>query len=295
MKYLRAIDFYWSMALHTPTLRLLSSSVLIAVSGIFRLRIASLFLGISLGIFIYLAGFLIIYATYTFDRTLGSEEDKINKKELISSRKDIAIVICLISLATGILILSREGLILVAFLPVIIGYAYGKGLRIGNRVLKLKGNFGMKNLIVSITWGTFITGIVQHWADSGYVVLLFILPFITVKSFINTVIWDFRDVKGDAAAGIKTLPIYLGEKKARRLLQVMHIVLHLWMAYGMYMNLINTEWTIIFTLALAGMINTILYTKPSTGNEPGSWKTTRSILMHGEFILAVILREVTHF
>jgi 4-hydroxybenzoate polyprenyltransferase len=283
------------MAIHTPTLKLLSSSVLIAISGVFRLRIASLFLGISPGIFIYLAVFLIIYATYTFDRTLGSEEDKINKKELISSRKDIALALCLISLATGCLILSLENLLLIALLPVIIGYIYGKGLRIGHRVLKLKGNFGMKNLTVSITWGMFLSGIAQHWADSSYIVLLFILPFITVKSFINTVIWDFRDVKGDAAAGIKTLPIYLGEKKARRLLQIMHIVLHLWIAFGIYMNLINAEWTIIFTLALAGMINTILYTKPSTGNEPGSWKTTRNILMHGEFILAVVLREVTHF
>lgn len=281
------------MAIHTPTLRLLSSSILIAISGVFRLRIASLFLGISPSIFIYLAVFLIIYATYTFDRTLESKEDKINKKELISSRKDIALALCLISLATGCLILFRENLLLIALLPVIIGYIYGKGLRIGHHVLKLKGNFGMKNLTVSITWGMFLSGIVQHWADSSYIVLLFILPFITVKSFINTVIWDFRDVKGDAAAGIKTLPIYLGEQMARRLLQVMHIVLHLWIAFGIYINLINAEWTIIFTLALAGMINTILYTKPSTGNEPGSWKTMRSILMHGEFILAVVLREFT--
>ena len=280
---------------HTPTLRLLSSSILIAVSGIFRLRIASLFLGISPGIFIYLAGFLIIYATYTFDRTLGSEEDKINKKELISSRKDIAIVICLISLAIGSVILSLDGLLLIALLPVIIGYAYGKGLRIGNRVLKLKGNFGMKNLIVSVTWGTFITGIIQHWANSGYVTLLLILPFITVKSFINTVIWDFRDVKGDAAAGIKTLPICLGEKKTRRLLQAMHIILHVWVAFGMFIGIINGEWIILFTLGLAGMLNTILYTKPSTGNEPRSWKSMRNILMHGEFILAVVLGEFICF
>ncbi len=282
------------MAFHTPTLRLLSSSILIAVSGIFRLHIASLFLSISLDIRIYLAVFLIIYATYIFDRTLGSEEDKINKKELISSRKDIAIALCLISLAVSYLILFQQGLLLIALLPVIIGYVYSKGLRIGHSVLKLKGNFGMKNLIVSITWGMFLSGIVQHWADNGYIILLFILPLITVKSFINTVIWDFRDIKGDDAAGIKTLPIYIGEKKARRLLQVMHIVLHLWIISGIYLNFINAEWTVIFTLALAGMINIILYTKPSTGNEPKSWKTMRNILMHGEFTLAVVLREFTH-
>jgi len=55
-----------------------------------------------------------------------------------------------------------------------------------------------------------------------YSASIFVFPFFMMKSFINTVIWDFRDVKGDDAAGIKTLPIWLGEKKTRKLLQLMH-------------------------------------------------------------------------
>ncbi|MCX9012155.1 MAG: UbiA family prenyltransferase [Candidatus Methanoperedens sp.] len=282
------------MALHTPTVQLLSSSILIALSGIFRIHIASLFLGVSPGILIYFAGFLVIYATYTFDRALGSEEDKINRKELVSSRKDIAIIVCLISLAAGAFFLSQEGLLPFALLPIAIGYIYSKGLRIGCHTIKLKGNFGMKNLTVSLTWGMFIAGIIQRWADI-YIVLLFIFPFITIKSFINTVIWDFRDVKGDFIAGIKTLPIYLGEKKTRRLLQVMHIMLHLWVALAMLMNLINVERTVIFTAVVIGMINTSLYTKPSTGNEPRSWKIARNLLVNGEFALALLFRGVIGF
>lgn len=282
------------MVLHTPTIQLLSSSILIAVSGIFRIHIASLLLGISPGILIYFAGFLVIYATYTFDRALGSEEDAINRKELISSRKDIAIIVCLVSLAAGAFLLSQEGLLPVALLPVTIGYIYSKGLRIGRRTLKLKGNFGMKNLTVSLTWGMFISGIVQRWADI-YIVLLFIFPFIMVKSFINTVIWDFKDVKGDSAAGLKTLPISLGEEKTRILLQVMHIILHLWVALAMLMNLINTEMAVLFTAGVIGLINTSIYTKPSTGNESGAWKTLRNLLVNGEFALALLIRELTYF
>src|SRR5574341_2622251 len=128
------------MALHTPTIRLLSASILVALSGVFRIYIASLFLGIVPDIPVYLAGFLVIYATYTLDRALGCEEDCINRKELASSRKEIALVLCLISFITGSFIFARYGLILTAFLPLIIGYIYSKGIHIGCISLKLKGN-----------------------------------------------------------------------------------------------------------------------------------------------------------
>ncbi|HLB69592.1 MAG: hypothetical protein OIN88_11445 [Candidatus Methanoperedens sp.] len=64
-----------------PTLRLLSSSAAVAISGALRLHIAFLFSGIEPKIMVYLAGGLIIYATYTLDRTFSSNEDEINRKE----------------------------------------------------------------------------------------------------------------------------------------------------------------------------------------------------------------------
>ncbi len=198
------------MVIYTPTLQLLRASILVALSGVFRIFIASLFLGIAPSRWIYLAGFLVIYATYTLDRALGCEEDKINRKELTSSRTDIALVLCLISFLTGSFLFFREGLLLIAFLPFIIGYIYSKGIHIGRISLKLKGNFGVKNLAVSLTWGVFISGVIQQWAGIQ-LALLFVFPFFAVKSFINTVIYDFRDVKGDAVAGIKTLPICFGD------------------------------------------------------------------------------------
>jgi 4-hydroxybenzoate polyprenyltransferase len=282
------------MVIHTPTLQLLRASILVALSGVFRIYIASLFLGIAPSRWIYLAGFLVIYATYTLDRALGCEEDKINKKELASARKDIALILCLISLATGSFLFFRENLLLVAFLPFIIGYIYSKGIHIGCISLKLKGNFGVKNLTVSLTWGAFISGVVQHWAGVQ-TSLLFIFPFFAVKSFINTVIYDFRDVKGDAAAGIKTLPICLGDRKTRLLLQAMHNILHLWIVISMLMSFIKVEAALLMTLWLAGMVYTYSYTRPSPENEPKIRKIMRDLFVDGEFILAVSIKAVTGF
>jgi len=281
------------MANYTPTIRLLSASILVALSGAFRIHIASLFLGIEPSIWIYLAGFLVIYATYTLDRALGCEEDSINRKELASSRKEIALVLCLVSLLIGSFLFYQEGLLLIAFIPFIIGYIYSKGIHIGCISLKLKGNFGVKNLTVSLTWGTFISGIVFKWA--GIQALLYIFPFFAVKSFINTIIYDFRDVKGDSAAGLKTLPICFGEKKTRLLLQTMHIVLHLCIAIAMLLNFIRVEVAMLLTLLIAGMIYTSFYTRPSTENEPKMRKIARDVFVDGEFILAVFVSTIISF
>lgn len=278
----------------TPTIRLLCASILVATSGVFRIHIAFLFLGIIPKIMIYFAGFLVIYATYTLDRALGCEEDRINRKEVESSRRDIAIVISTISLILGSLLFFKEGLLFIAVLPFAIGYIYSKGIRIGSCSLKLKGNFGVKNLTVSLTWGIFISGIAQRWASSE-IVLFFVFPFFVTKSFINTVIYDFRDIEGDVAAGIKTLPICLGVEKTRILLQVMHIVLHLWMAIAMLLSFIKSEITLFFTVWLAGMLYTCFYTTSPPANEPKIRKIIRDLLVDGEFIIAVSLRTITTF
>ncbi len=282
------------MDYHTPTLQLLRASILVALSGVFRIYIASLFLGIAPSRWIYLAGFLVIYATYTLDRALGCEEDKINKKELTSARTDIALVLCLISFLTGSFFFFREGLLLIAFLPFIIGYIYSKGIHIGRISLKLKGNFGVKNLAVSLTWGVFISGVIQQWAGIQ-LALLFIFPFFAVKSFINTVIYDFRDVKGDAVAGIKTLPICFGDRKTRLLLQAMHNILHLWIAISMLLNFIKVEAALLVPLWLTGIIYTRYYTRPSPENESKIRKITRDVFVDGEFILAVFIKIITGF
>jgi 4-hydroxybenzoate polyprenyltransferase len=282
------------MIFNLSTLKLLTGSILVGISGVFKLHIAFLLLGIAPDLKTYLACFLIIYATYTLDRAMDNEEDKINRKELDSSRKDIAIGFCFVSFIAGSLLLSLKGLLFMAFLPIIIGYIYSKGICIGSRKLKLKGNFGMKNLTVSLTWGSFISGIAQGMTNST-IVLLFIFPFFTVKSFINTVIYDFRDVKGDAIAGIKTLPICLGEIATRRLLQVMHILLHLWIAASMLLRFVMVEMVLFVVSCFAGLMYTWFLTRPSLQNETRSRKIMRDVLVDGEFILAVFIRTIIRF
>lgn len=282
------------MALNIPTIRLLSTSILVALSGVFKLYIVSLFLGIELSAPVYLSFFLVIYATYTLDRALDCEEDKINRKELVSSRKDIALIVCLISLITASILLFRENLLFIAFLPFAIGYVYSRGLRIGNSTVKLKGNFGMKNLTVALTWGLTIFAIAQQCAGISRA-LLFVFPFFAVKSFINTVIYDFRDVEGDRIGGLKTLPVCLGVEKTQELLQIMHILLHLWVVVIILLDLVYPEIVLFLVSWFSGMVYTIVYTTPPPADESRFRKIMRDVLVDGEFIMAVFIKQITGF
>ncbi|HEY9205402.1 MAG TPA: hypothetical protein VIO58_05725 [Candidatus Methanoperedens sp.] len=165
------------MGFHIPTLQLLKASILVAISGAFRVHIAFLFLGAEPNFSVYIAGGLIIYTIYTLDRTLESKEDEINKIELAGSKKNVVLVVSFIAFITGSLILFMKKLYIVPILPLLIGYLYSKGIKIRGMNLKLKGGLGVKNTVVALTWGVSITGIAaSKTANMASLFFIFFLP-----------------------------------------------------------------------------------------------------------------------
>jgi 4-hydroxybenzoate polyprenyltransferase len=208
-----------------PTINLLRSSVLVSFSGALRIHIAFLLMNISSVFLNCLAGGLIIYSVYTLDRAMDSEEDMANRPELKGASNRTALIISLMCFVAGAAILTSDGLMIIAFLPLITGYLYSKGLKIGKFDLKLKGGLGKKNLVVGITWGAFIAGIAG--IDSGNVVApLIVFLYFGMKLFVNSTIYDFKDIKGDTLAGIRTLPVVLGQRKAKKILLILHLLSH---------------------------------------------------------------------
>ena len=210
----------------TPTINLLKSSILVSFSGALRIHIAFLLLQIHSVFLNCLAGGLIIYAVYTLDRALDSEEDLANRPELKGASKKTALIISLVCFLIGAAILTANGLILFAFLPLVTGYLYSKGAKIGKFNIKLKGGLGMKNIVVGTTWGAFIAGIAGIYSTNMLAPALVFLYF-GLKLFVNSAIYDFKDIKGDTLAGIKTLPVALGQKKAKVMLFSLHTLSHM--------------------------------------------------------------------
>lgn len=270
------------------TLNLLESSVLIAFSGSLRVYIASLLLQTHSSTLTCLAGGLIIYSVYTLDRTIESEEDSINRKELSCSRKDIGLVASLLTFLIGSYIFAREGMLALAFLPFTIGFLYSKGIKIGRFALKLKGGLGIKNFVVGLTWGAFISGLAGSTCKNVLpIVLVFILY--GVKTFVNSTIDDFKDIKGDTLAGIKTLPICLGDQNTRTFLLGLHVLSHLILCIALIKGVVAFEPLIIVCSFICGSICIQNYT-----NEEKylSRKLELAFFKDGESTVTLMLRVI---
>lgn len=224
--------------LYNPTVKLLNSSTVVGISAAFRLYIAFLIAGMYPNTVALIAFGLVIYATYNFDRCLDSKEDAINRKELGGANKIFGMYVCFAAFIAGYIMFASLGIYLAPLILFTTGYFYSKGIKIGERKIKLKGGMGIKNLVVGSTWGLTIMLIVGNWV-SGIFTLLSVFVFYTVKLFINSSLYDIKDIEGDIAAGIKTLPSALGLRKYGMVMSVLCFVLHLSMLMFMIQGFIK--------------------------------------------------------
>ena len=242
----------------TPTMRLLNASTNVAIAAVFRLHIAFLLAGIAARIPEYVAFGFIMYATYTLDRALECKEDSINKSELCGANRTIGLVACITAFFSGTVILFYDGIYLAPLLPFIIGYLYSKGLRVGSYKLKLKGSLGGKNIIVGLTWAGTIALIVSQWCSSIQT-LSIIFFFFGVKLFINSCVNDFKDVQGDIAAGVKTLPAYLGEKLTKKVLLLTLAGMYCLITFAIFFSVIKNEWIILLFSLVITIVFLVVY------------------------------------
>ena len=273
----------------TPTLRLLNSSTVVAIGGGLRLHIAFLLAGIAMRIPEYIAFALIIYSTYTLDRALDCKEDAINKAELRGANGKIGLLASLATFLIGTAILFHDGIYLAPVFPFIVGYVYTRGIRIGPHSIKLKGGAGVKNMIIGITWGGTIALIVSQWC-SAFETVLVIFLFYGLKLFVTSCVNDFKDVRGDLAAGIRTLPVCLGEKTTKKLLIGIIIVLHCLMAYALVTNVIRNEVVIILYSLIITVSFLMLYSASFEKSSLLLVRKTRDIVIYWESAITLAIR-----
>ena len=267
----------------SATINLLKASLVVAISGGLRLYVAFLLSGKNVGISIPLVMILIVYSTYTLDRTVNCIEDEINRTEESNANKFFPYFLSCMCLMWAILILIQNRIFpLIALFPIIMGFMYTKGFKIGDYSIKLKQGMGIKNFFVAFTWALTIIFLIYP-AENLSLFLIFILFFI--KSFINTVIFDFKDIEGDSQAGLKTIPVYFGELKAKLLLHLIQSSFHISLIVLAIFSLIKFEMFILLYSWIGGTIYISLYAN--------SKKTIfRSIVVHGEWAHMLIFRSL---
>lgn len=171
--------------------------------------------GRSVDLIACLAVPLITFAIYAPDKVSDSKEDLINNPgRAILAKYPIKWLAALSYTAAIVLVAWWDASKLFAVLvPGLGGIVYTA--RIGG--VRPKDIPGMKNLIVATVSAICYAGL------TGGPLQLYVLAFLLI--FIDTVLFDIRDIRGDAAESVRTLPVLLGRKRTIAILVALDGVL----------------------------------------------------------------------
>ncbi|MCZ7383019.1 MAG: UbiA family prenyltransferase [Candidatus Methanoperedens sp.] len=265
------------------TLKVLKSSIINGISGWFRLCIAFLLTGKASDLVLCFAFSFVVYSVYTLDRTLKSKEDEINRPEEKNADKNIVFFIISVLLFTASLLLVLKKVSpLAALFPFVIGFLYSKGFKIGRISIRFKQGLGIKNFIVAFTWAFTIMVFIYNFTEN-YLQSFWFFVFFFFKSFINTVLFDCKDVEGDSVAGLTTIPVYFGEQRTRIILQFLNSSFHLIFVASVLSGLVKFDTIILLYSWAAGSIYISRYANRK--------KTIfRSLIVHGEWTYILAFR-----
>ncbi|AGB01617.1 UbiA family prenyltransferase [Methanoregula formicica] len=278
----------------SATAALLNASCLTALSGSARLYLAFLLAGLPPDCLACFAAGLVIYSTYTLDRVFASSEDKINRTDYAHARRDIGVAVTFVAFITGTALFCSRNIWVAPFIPFFIGYLYSKGIRIGNLRLRLKGSLGGKNLVIGLTWGGTIAMVIAG-SDVSILSVLVVFLFFFGKLFINSVIYDMKDTLGDMSAGIRTLPVVLGENNTRLVLAGIFIFIHLLVALSMTFGLLSQEIVILTVSSLTTCLILVFYSSALETSVSWLMRNLRISLIDCEAPVTVLIRfAITH-
>ena len=189
------------------------SSLYIGGSGFCKAFAGFILMGASTNLHACFSVFLTVFSVYSLNKLTDIKEDAINFPErlgFLAGRTRLILVYSLsaYSLAVVLVALEKPVAIPIIFIPLIANALYSSRLIPG--LPRLKDIPFMKNLVVAISWALVCVLIPAAYSERLDTKVLLIICFMFLKSIINTILYDVRDVAGDKENGIITVPILLG-------------------------------------------------------------------------------------
>lgn len=208
-----------------------SSSLLLALDAPLIVLFGYLLYGTQINYAILVAAALAVFAIYNLNKATDRAEDAINRPDSAQRSNKHYVVSAAVSLIVSLTIGAFVSALAftVLLVPILVGLLYS--IRLIPGVPRLKELTGAKSVVVAFSWsiyGTFLPLVVQS-TDPSKMPLVF--SYIFLQVLVNTILFDVLDTKGDAASGVKTIPLVLGRAKTRFFLIIANSTLALWLAF----------------------------------------------------------------
>ncbi len=227
------------------------TSILIAIIGFLLPYFSFLLYEVKVNFNLLLASFLLMFAIYNLNKLTDIKEDSVNVPDragFIEKNKRFVFRATIISYiaAFSLSFLQNPLSIFIILFPFCMGIIYS--IKISN--FRLKDITGIKNIVVALSWtviGTFLPLAVSF---RDFVVILSIFYFFFIKCFINTVVFDVRDIEGDRISGVRTIPVVFGRHKTKNLLLILNSTLIPWLVYS-YLSGFFHQYLFVLMFAIA--------------------------------------------
>ncbi len=183
---------------------------------------ASALLGVATPLPAVVVG-LVSFAVYTANDLADRDEDAINTPDhasFVASHPAIVAVLAVGTFALGAAIAWWSGgsvALVVACVPLGASLLYSLPVTLGGR--RLKDVLGANTTLVALAWAVTVTGVPLTVAGRAVgPVAIAVCLFLYLRTFISVEVFNVRDVTGDAATGVDTIPVVLGVPRTRQLL-----------------------------------------------------------------------------
>lgn len=189
--------------------------------------------------------FLVTFAIYNFNRHTDRREDEINHPGRVAFIKKYGKILVILSvfaylLAIWLSLYGGSGAQLLVMVPLVtlVLYSLRWFPKNGDTSERLKEIFVIKNVVVSAAWGGTVTFLpVLYFEAPISAASLYVFVFFFLRFFINTVVFDLRDIAGDSKENINTIPVVLGYTRTRNVLQLLNAFIGLFFVLAVFFGI----------------------------------------------------------
>ena len=210
---------------------LTSTSIFIALNASIVAAFSSLLYGVEVKPIILLIAFLATFSVYNMNRATDRAEDSINRPRVASRSLLFFLVPSMIASASCLLLSASVGTQALSVIVTSLIASIFYSVKLSPSIPRLKEIVGLKSVLVAFSWG--FTGALLPASSQAVDVAKMVMAFtyIFIQILVNTILCDIRDMDGDRASGVKTIPIALGLSATKKLLFIVNTLMFPWILY----------------------------------------------------------------
>ncbi|MFZ3059972.1 MAG: UbiA family prenyltransferase [Candidatus Methanoperedens sp.] len=209
---------------------LIYSSIYLSIAGASMVYISCTMQHIPYSPSLLAIMFLATFSVYNINRKTDEKEDAINHSDRYSFTSHYGKVLSTSAILAYVLVIALAlcygvKTALISVIPLVCGILYSiTWLPEKFKYRRLKEIPCGKNLVVAFAWASTPALLpVSSSSSNVAVATLIVIIFFFTLVFINSVVFDMRDTEGDAASGVKTIPVIIGLPKTIKFLSGLNI------------------------------------------------------------------------